>query len=61
MLQPLLGQWDREGEVGEGEEMKMEQGRGLRLCCGPGVKLRMSLRVCMESEGNEEDVSPERK
>lgn len=60
MLQPLLGRRDREGEVGEGEVMRMEQGRGLRPCRGQGAELRMSLSVCMESGGNEEDEIPER-
>lgn len=59
MLQPLLGRWDREGEAGEGEGMKMEQGHRLTLCHGPGVQLGMGLSVCMESGGNGGDVIPE--
>lgn len=58
-LQPLLGWWDREGEAGEGEGMKMERGHGLRPCHGEGVELVMGLSACMESGGNGGDVSPE--
>lgn len=39
--------------------MKMEQGRGLRLCHGAGVELAIGLSACMESGGNGGDVSPE--
>lgn len=60
MLQPLLGRWDKEGEEGEGGEMRMEQGPELRPCNDPGVKLRMRMNVCMEIEGNGEGVSPEK-
>lgn len=60
MLQPLLGQWDREGEAGEGEETKTGQGLELRLCHGLVVELEMGLSVCMESGGNGGDVSPAR-
>ncbi len=59
MLQPLPGWWDREGEVGEGGAMKMEQGRGLKLCHGPGVEVFLGLSVCMVSEGNVGGVSLE--
>lgn len=45
-------------EAGEGEGMKMGQDHGLRLCDDPGVEWAMSLSVCMESGGNEGDVSP---
>lgn len=45
MLQPLLGQWDREGEVGEGEGRKMEKAHGLTLCHGLDVQLEMGLSV----------------
>lgn len=59
MLQPLLGRWDREGGVGEGGGMKMEQGHGLTLCHGLGVQPRMGVSVCMGSGGNGGDVIPE--
>lgn len=45
-------------EAGEGEGMKMGQDHGLRLCDDPDVEWAMSLSVCMESGGNEGDVSP---
>lgn len=41
--------------------MKTEQGRGLRLCRGLGVEMRMDSSACMETEGNGEDASPEKK
>lgn len=56
MLRPHLGQWDMGREAGEGERMKMGQDCGLRLCDDPGVE--WATCVCMESRGNEEDVSP---
>lgn len=59
MLWHLLGRWDREGEVGEVEEMKTGPGRGLILCHGPGAELVMGLSVCMESGGNGGGGSPE--
>lgn len=61
MLQPLLGQWDREGVVGEGEEMNLVQGRELRPCHGPGAESRTGSSVCTESVGNGEDESPGKK
>lgn len=59
MLRLLLGQWDTAREAGEGEGMKTGQDRGLRLCDDLGVEWAMRLSVCMESRGNEGDVSPE--